>query len=156
MSRGSNAVALIERTLPLALRQMHESRTRDEVLETLGEILVDFVGAEKFAIFARSEDTTSFRLLSFMGDEAKAYRILDAADDPLGARLARGEVILPSAEEGRGGYVIALPMKLYGGVTGAIVIFAVLDETSELDLETLDMLAIHAAIALETTTQVAR
>src|SRR3954471_18164179 len=44
MSRGSNAVALMERTLPLALRQMHESHTRDEVLETLGEILVDFVG----------------------------------------------------------------------------------------------------------------
>ena len=145
--------------LYVAVRQLHGTLSRAEVLDAVTEIIVGLIGSETLAVFERSDDGAAFRRIASMGIPAEAYKELSVDADPLGRLLASGERYLAGEHDELAPEIdipvcAVLPLRLNGRVSGGIVLFRLLSQKcgfQSIDYELFDLLATHAAIALHCT-----
>lgn len=133
--------------LYVASYMLHSTLDRDEVLSGIGQILVNLVGSEHFAIFERNGD--ELRVVASRGIPHNASTVLPFASDPIGTIVRGGQVQILDPEQHFMHAVI--PLAIGTHITGAIVIFELLPQKTALDegdRELFEMLSAHAATAL--------
>jgi hypothetical protein len=143
-------------TLYVAGSRIRGSLDRQEVLLALGEVVVNLVGSEAFAILDRVTCGGPLTVASSMGvTDARAriegLRLEEWMTDAIllrdGPARACGETATPLPS----GVTACLPLRVEGNVVGAIVIFELLAHKAHLegtDRELLELLAREAATAL--------
>jgi hypothetical protein len=137
--------------LYVATYQLYAARDPEEVQATIGEIAVDLLGAECFALLLRDSQGAACRITLASGARAGTpfdgddYRGGDAAVD---STLRDG---VPRIGRQAGPLALAVvPLRVQDAVVGALVIWKLFDHKPALsteDRDLLDLLAAHAASA---------
>jgi nitrate/nitrite-specific signal transduction histidine kinase len=140
--------------LYVASYQLHSSLDYDVVLQRINEILINLIGAERFAIYLYDPKTNTFTLVSGEGVEERKGSRIPLADNFL-SRVARsGELYLAQDVTSMGDDdrpIAALPLVAEDELLGLLVIYKLLiqkDSFEPIDHELFDLLAGHAAIAV--------
>jgi hypothetical protein len=136
-------------SLYVASRRIHSSLERDEVLSGLKEIIINQIGSEEFAIFERDRLGERWSLIASVGIDPERELDLAAIED-LSTSGTIHVLSASEAEAGAGPRVI-IPLKVCGRVTGAIVIYRMLNHRGALEWvenELLKLLSAHAGLAL--------
>jgi hypothetical protein len=138
--------------LYVASYQLHASVERDTVLSTIQEIVVNLIGSEEVAIFEFHEGAHEFRLSSSFGVDKPRLRNFKAGSGPIGQHLRNGEVFVnDQASGGEDTLTACVPLKIGDRITGAILVFRLLEHKQALqavDHELFELLSIHASTAL--------
>ncbi len=137
--------------LYVASYRLHSTLERGEVLAGIQEIIINLIGSEDLAVFEISGAEEMLRLAAAVGDQARAFPDLP---DPVRSRIREsirsGEIWI--RENGEAFPLTAcIPLQVDGEVTGAIVIFRLLQQKTAVepvDRELFALLATHAATAL--------
>jgi nitrate/nitrite-specific signal transduction histidine kinase len=126
--------------------QLHATIHRDEVVQTIQEIVVNLIGSEELAIMAGGTRLTP---LATMGVDAKRLDALDTTTGALGRSLATGLPVL--CEQDAAGIQASIPLVVGDRTLAVVLIFGLLPQKGALDAfdrELLDLVATHAATAL--------
>lgn len=141
-------------SLYVASYQLHSSLDYDVVLQRINEILINLIGAERFAVYLYDPKSNSFTLVSGEGVEERKGSKIPLADNFL-SRIARsGELYLAQDVSSAGDDdrpIAALPLVAQDELLGLLVIYKLLiqkDSFEPIDHELFDLLAGHAAIAV--------
>jgi nitrate/nitrite-specific signal transduction histidine kinase len=142
--------------LYVATYQLHATLNPPEVLEAISEIVVDLIGADRFALLLTDPTggRTAIVLCHGLDEEVSDRSFIRFA----GRHYAGGDALVDATlADGRlrtgtdGGPVAVVPLNVAGRTVGALVLLRLLGHRHELgpeDRETLDLLAAHAAAAL--------
>lgn len=134
--------------------RLHSTLSRSEILEAIQEVVINLVGSEELLILELDESGSSLVPVASFGIEADAFARVDLEKSTLGRTIAAGRVAVPSQQAVAGldpTITAVVPLLIEERVTGAIVIFQLLQQKPALepvDLEMFDLLASNAAIAL--------
>ena len=140
--------------LYVATYQLHASLDPQEVQNTVSEIAVNLLGAERFALLFWAGDggTCEVTLSQGLQDDPSglfASGAYQGGDTALDATLADGVLRIGPLE---GSHALAVvPLSVQGATVGALVILKLFDHKPQLvaaDRDLLDLLAAHAASAL--------
>lgn len=151
--RNAEIEAENERLLNLyvASSQLHATLELDEVLHTVAEVLINLVGAERFAIYLLDAKT---RLLEAVaGDRAdlSVYPRVLLGEGLVGGAVADGEMRYGRPDRDPREPAVCIPLCVRERRLGAIVIARFLEHKGELrplDEELFALLASHAATAI--------
>ncbi len=146
---ASARMSFVLANLYVAMKRLHKSLDREEVIAAIEDVIATQIGSEDFAIFERESGGEPFLVSSSIG--AGAARMPDT-------RLLE-EVVEGGAVYGRAvascdppdAPAACIPLKVGERVTGLIVIhrlFPHKEGLNSLDLELCDLLADHAGVAL--------
>jgi len=147
--------------LYVASYRLHGTLDRQEVIDTLKEIIANLVGSEEAGLFELDEAKQSLELVASFGIPPEACSSVPLGSGIIGRAGQTGEIYVadpaepPSGSGLEGRLTACIPLTLAGRVTGAIAIFRLLPQKAgieALDRELFDLLATHAATALYTTT----
>ncbi len=147
--------------LYIASSRLHSTLDREETLEIIKEVVINFVGAEKFAVFLFDKTTEHLRFETgegFEGDE-------EFPDIPL------GEGVLGKTAENSENYfypgkitegsddlmapIVAIPLIIHGKMIGLLAIYRLFiqkEQLESIDYQLFSMLGEHAASALFSST----
>lgn len=140
--------------LYVATFQLHATLDPLEVQATIAEIAVDLLGAERFALLLREEDTTECEIALARGLEN------DTSGMYAGTKYFGGDPLVDAALEdgvlrmGPDEYseaISVVPLRVQDAIVGVLVVLKLFDHKSILraeDRDLLDLLAAHAASAL--------
>jgi len=142
--------------LYVASYQLHSTLDFDEVLRIIAEIVLNFVGAEVFAVAMRHEKKNVLLPIIAQGIEADRIRDLSletgvAAEvfttgaPTFSAALASSDTIDPAKP------TACVPLRIKGSTFGVLLIYRFLQQKTELagvDKELFTLLAGHAATAI--------
>lgn len=137
--------------LYVAIYQLHGSIALDDVRQAIGEIAINLLGADRFAVLVRDDERGRFDVTASAGiaDGPYAGATYQGGDALVDAALSYGVVRLgPLAGSSA---LAVVPMMAEGAAVGALVILRLLPHKSGFgveDRELLDVLAAHAASAL--------
>jgi len=125
---------------------------RAEVIDAIKDVVINIVGSEDFAIIEARPGETPWTVIGEFGGRVGVGTDIHAESEPVIQSLASGQPFV--APHGDGLVVACVPFRLDGRVTGAIIIFGLLQQKARIeatDLEMLDLLSSHAANALHFT-----
>jgi CheY-like chemotaxis protein len=147
--------------LYIASSRLHSTLDRKETLEIIKEVVINFVGAEKFAVFIydAEEDVLRFETGEGFADDCQMPEV------KLGEGLL-GEVASKSENyfaEDMSGHVdvdplsplVAIPLMMQGELLGLLAIYRLFiqkEELESIDYQLFSMLGDHAATALFSST----
>ena len=138
--------------LYVASYRLHSTLNRQDVLDTIQEIIINLIGSEELGIFELHPGHTSLELVSSFGIEPARFRHIELGSGVIGKAAQTGETYLQESSNGDPDHLTScIPLKVDGKVTGAIAIFRLLqqkDGLQEIDYELFHLLATHAATAL--------
>ncbi len=142
--------------LYVASYQLHSTLDLREVTQIILEILLNFVGAKTFAILLLDEEANILRPLASEGVPRGEVPVVKAGEGIIGGVVKTGEPLVDGAPH-KGSRnldrpVIVSPLRIKERVVGAIVIWEFLQQKTELqdvDFELFNLLAAHAAFALQ-------
>jgi GAF domain-containing protein len=143
--------------LYVASYRLHGTVDRQEVIDTIQEIVANLIGSEETAIFELKPDGSALSLVASFGIDVDRYRTVPVGSGAIGRAVLTGETYVADECSGEGfepqdGEATAcIPLKLDGRVTGAIALFRLLPQKAGfavIDRELFDLLATHAATAL--------
>jgi nitrate/nitrite-specific signal transduction histidine kinase len=132
--------------------QLHSSLDYNEVLRGVMEIIINLIGAERFAVMLLDEKSLVLKAVSVEGMELEEVLPVKVGDGVVGGAVASGEVFYGG--EGKGAEeapLVCLPLKIGDKVIGVIVIHALLKQKkkfTDVDYELFSMLGDHTATAL--------
>lgn len=139
----------------VASYQLHSTLEFQEVLQTITEIILNFVGAEIFAIGLISEEARLLRILVAEGIEIEIIGNISIDQGLVGKVITSGEPVFddhfsdskidPTKPS------ICVPLKIKGQTIGVVMIYKFLQQKTELapvDHELFTLLAGHAATAI--------
>jgi GAF domain-containing protein len=139
-------------SLYVATYQLHSTLEPREVQATIGDIAVNLLGAERYAVVVRNEERATCEVVAGAGITATTgfdgthYVGGDAAID---ATLADGRLRVGPLP---GSTVVAVvPLVIHGTVVGAVVLLSLLSHRPPIDdedRELFDLVSAHAASAL--------
>ena len=140
--------------LYVATCQLHETLDIEEVKRTVGEIAIELLGADSFALLLRQGETDGYEVAVSRRTVGVADGLFVGPDytggDPMVDEALVDGVLRTATEEGSFALAV-VPLAFQGSTMGALVILKLLDHkpslTSE-DRDLLDLLAAHAASAL--------
>ncbi len=142
--------------LYVASYQLHSTLDFSEVLKTVLEIIMNLVGAERFAIMLLDERTNELAAVATEGVAKEDLPTFNFGSGIIGGVAKSGESYF--AEGGAevtgddfGQPMVCIPLKIKEHVIGVIVIYRLLSQKSafsEVDYELFSMLAGHAATAI--------
>jgi hypothetical protein len=141
----------------VASYQLHSTLDFQEVLQTIVEIVLNFVGAERFCIGLVEEKTLEFKPLVAEGVPREQFNGLSATGGVIGKVIASGEPhFVGDVEDGSGRFdaaspKVCIPLKIKERVLGVILIYGFLSQKKRLahvDYELFTLLAGHAATAI--------
>lgn len=131
--------------------QLHSSLDYNEVLRGVMEIIINLIGAERFSVMLLDEKSLLLKAVAAEGMELDEVLPVKVGDGTVGGAAASGEVFYGSGEQGGGGPLVCLPLKIEEKVIGVIVIHALLrqkEQFTNIDYELFSMLGDHTATAL--------
>jgi GAF domain-containing protein len=145
----SEHLSSILANLYVAMKRIHASLDRSDVLGAIRDVLENQIGAEELAIFERDGDGAPFSLSLYVagsGAQALYARVLEEV-------LASHAVYVRSAASGDppDAPAACIPLRVGERVTGIIMIYSLVchkERLDPLDLELCDLLADHAGVAL--------
>lgn len=134
--------------LNATLRRLHEATNRAEVLATIRETVVDVVGSEQIALLLVGPDgALAPAALPGIPPVAAPLPL-----DRLREALAEDRILLgPEASAACPGLVALVPLRAHRAPAGALLLLGLLPQKAGLgakDLEVLELLHVHAALAL--------
>lgn len=138
--------------LYVAAHQLHSGLTLRGVLDTIEAILVNLVGAKRFALYLN--DGGPLRAVTAAGIDVAALAI-EPADGALARTAASGHLHCQDHLEPRAPSeppLVIVPLRFRGSVAGFVAVWTFLAHKTELgrlDCDLLDFLGGHAASALE-------
>ncbi len=142
--------------LYVASFQLHSTIDLREVTQIILEILLNFVGAKTFAVLLLDENEGVLRALAAEGLPRSEVPIWKAGEGVIGGVVATGQPLIDGApHKGPRNLdrpLIVTPLRIKEKVVGAIVIWEFLQQKTELqdvDFELFNLLAAHAAFALQ-------
>ena len=136
-----------------AYSQMNMASTRQEAITTVTEILVNFIGTERFACLIYRKDRRQLECLFSMGIDDDRIAALELASEEMEALLGSETRISTNGRAGCNGSepVAAVPLRLKDEPFGLIVILAFLPQKNGLerrDYALCDLLSKHAAACI--------
>ncbi len=133
--------------------QLHSTLDLSETLNTVLEIVINLVGAERFAVYVVDEKTGRLEAVAAEGGNVEEFPAEQVGSGPIGSCLESGEIAYPAppgqAEPGQP--VVCIPLQVQERRVGAIAIFTLLQQKqgfTPLDHELFSLLAGHAATAI--------
>jgi nitrate/nitrite-specific signal transduction histidine kinase len=139
--------------LYVATYQLHSTLDPDEVQQTIAEIAINLLGAERFVLLLRDEEEEACEvaLEEGLGDDDVLYAggVYRGGDAVVDATLEDG--VLRLGPEGDSSVLAAVPLRVQEIIVGALVVLKLLDHKPILraeDRDLLDLLSAHAASAL--------
>jgi GAF domain-containing protein len=143
-------------SLYIAVNSLHAALDRTAVLASVQDIVTTLIGSEEMAIFEVDRDHRRLNLLASQGIEPGRYRSTTLGDGLIGTSASTGEAVIRKEggsleREGDDAITACIPMKIGQRVLGVIAIFRLLPHKGGLnsvDLDLLDLLSTHAAVAL--------
>lgn len=140
--------------LYVATCELHETLDLEEVKRTVGEIAIELLGADSFALLLRQGDTDGYEVAVSRRTVGVADGLFVGPDytggDPMVDEALVDGVLRTTTEEGSHALAV-VPLAIKGSTMGALVILKLLDHKASLtseDRDLLDLLAAHAASAL--------
>ena len=138
--------------LYVATYQLHATLDPGEVQETIAEIAINLLGAERFALLLRREEEEGCEIALKEGiEEGSPYAgdSYSGGDPVVDQTLADGVLRLGP---GSGSEIVAaVPLRVQNEIVGALLVLKLLDHKPILraeDRDLLDLLSAHAASAL--------
>jgi CheY-like chemotaxis protein len=142
--------------LYIASTRLHSVLDRRQVLEIIREIVINFVGAEKFAVltlnseqqtlgFEMAEGIPAEKCLPQLLDQGRLGEIFAAGEIYVGEESSQDKSVDPEAP------LVAIPLNIGDRPFGLLVIYALFIQKNcleDVDFQLFSMLAEHAATAL--------
>lgn len=147
--------------LYLASSRLHSTLDREETLEIIKEVVINFVGAEKFAIFLHEANTQKLVFETGEGfDEDDLFPEVTLNEGVLGKTAAKEEnYFFPgSIADGSDDVlspIIAIPLLIHKKLIGLLAIYRLFiqkEQLESIDYQLFSMLGEHAATALFSST----
>jgi len=143
-------------SLYIAVNSLHAALDRTSVLASVQDVVTTLIGSEEMAIFEIDPEHRRLRLLASQGIEPGHYQEVCLGDGLIGTAASTGEaVIRPEGGSvnaaGDEAITACIPMKIGRRVLGVIAVFRLLPHKgglNDVDLDLLDLLSTHAAVAL--------
>jgi nitrate/nitrite-specific signal transduction histidine kinase len=142
--------------LYVASFQLHSTLDFREVVQIVMEIVINLIGAEKFALMLLDENRDELTAISTEGVPREKIPHLRVGEGVIGKVVKEGTG--PYIAEGKSPSditltepLVVIPMKIKDQVIGGIVVYSILEQKesfSPLDFELFNLLAGHAATAL--------
>jgi transcriptional regulator with GAF, ATPase, and Fis domain len=140
--------------LYVATFQLHATLDPSEVQATIAEIAVDLLGAERFILLLRDQETNDCEVALERGLEEETSGLYSngryKGGDPL-VDAALEDGVLRMGPDEFTEVIAAVPLRVQDAIVGALVITKLFDHKAILrteDRDLLDLLAAHAASAL--------
>ncbi len=138
--------------LYVASYQLHSTLDYDEVVKIVVEIIINLIGADRFAVMLLDEKLEELVPIAAEGSGTGARR----EDGIIAAVIREGEsyfsdVPLRKASDDPESPLVCIPLKIKGHVIGVIAIYSFLvqkNRFSDIDYELFNLLAGHAATAV--------
>lgn len=141
--------------LYVATSQLHASSNVRHVLRNIKELLAQFLGAARFAVFLASDDRKSLVAVASEGQSFAEIATLPIDDGPLGSAFVTGKLFYDTDNDVSKGTVerpaAAVPLLIDGLPIGVIAIFGTLSQKTafdDQDSELFRLLGTQAALAL--------
>ena len=151
--------------LYVASSRLHSTLDREETLEIIKEVVINFVGAEKFAIFLhdKSSNRLSFETGEGLEDETD-FPEVPLGEGVLGEAAASCENYFVEGALGEGSDdllqpIVAIPLMIQGKMIGVLAIYRLFiqkEQLDSIDYQLFSMLGEHAATALFSSTLYSR
>ena len=143
-------------SLYIAVNSLHAALDRTAVLASVQDVVTTLIGSEEMAIFEVDCDHRRLNLLASQGIEPGRYQQVDLGQGLIGTAASTGESVIRTEggsvdRQGDDAITACIPMKIGQRVLGVIAIFRLLPHKGGLnsvDLDLLDLLSTHAAVAL--------
>lgn len=143
--------------LYIASSRLHSTLDREETLDIIKEVVINFVGAEKFAVFLY--DKGSHELLFGTGEgfeEEEKIPLISAVEGVLGEVVTSGKNYFGSGSVSEGSDdllapIVAIPLKNHEQLIGVLAIYRLFiqkEQLESIDYQLFSMLGEHAATAL--------
>ncbi|HEY5672124.1 MAG TPA: response regulator [Malonomonas sp.] len=147
--------------LYVASSRLHSTLDREETLEIIKEVVINFVGAEKFAIFMH--DKGSNRLCFETGEgfeDVEDFPEVNLGEGLLGEAATSGKNYFVAGAIGEGSDdlltpIVAIPLIIQGKVIGVLAVYRLFiqkEQLDSIDYQLFSMLGEHAATALFSST----
>lgn len=147
--------------LYIASSRLHSTLDRKETLEIIKEVVINFVGAEKFAVFIHDDENNVLRFETGEGfeDEEEMPEIL-LGEGLLGEAASKGENYFVEDMVGQESSdvlspLVAIPLMIQGELLGLLAIYRLFiqkEQLASIDYQLFSMLGEHAATALFSST----
>lgn len=142
--------------LYIASYQLHSTLDLNEVLTIILEIIINLIGAERFAILLLDEKANELKAVATEGLEDEKLPVVAIGEGPIGEAAKSGKDYFRDDLKIAGPFnakdpLVCIPMKIKERVIGTLVIYSLLQQKTEftrLDYELFTMLAGHTATAL--------
>lgn len=141
--------------LYVASYQLHSTLDVQEVLKIILEIIINLIGAEKFALMVLDEELNELVAAAAEGIDKKEIPNVKVGEGLVGAIAKTGESFFEKDLEKKRNELseplVCIPLKIKEHVIGVIVVFTLLLQKknfTRVDYELFSMLAGHAATAI--------
>jgi transcriptional regulator with GAF, ATPase, and Fis domain len=134
-----------------ASQRLHETLDRRELLGIIQEIVSNIIGSEEMGVFEVDAQGKELSLIASWGIEPSAFKRIPMGQGPIGHSASTGQIHVSSTGQSEGNLTACIPLKLGDQVVGAIAIFRMLPQKSDLeefDREIFELLATQAGMAL--------
>lgn len=147
--------------LYIASSRLHSTLDREETLEIIKEVVINFVGAEKFAVFLFDKGAESLQFETGEGfDNEGLFPDVPLGEGVLGEAAAKREnyFVEGSVSEGSDDIlspIVAIPLIIHEQMIGMLAIYRLFIQKEQLetiDYQLFSMLGEHAATALFSST----
>jgi GAF domain-containing protein len=143
-------------SLYIAVNSLHAALDRTAVLASVQDVVTTLIGSEEMAICEVDGDHRRLHLLASQGIEPGRYQQVDLGQGLIGTAASTSESVIRTEggsvdRQGDDAITACIPMKIGQRVLGVIAIFRLLPHKGGLnsvDLDLLDLLSTHAAVAL--------
>ncbi len=147
--------------LYIASSRLHSTLDREETLEIIKEVVINFVGAEKFAVFLFDKSSEQLHFETGEGfAENESFPDIPLGEGVLGKTAADTEnyFYTGSISEGSDDLlapIVAIPLMIDGQIIGLLAIYRLFiqkEQLESIDYQLFSMLGEHAASALFSST----
>jgi GAF domain len=133
--------------------QLHSTLNLSEVLKIVVEIVINLIGAERFAIYIADERTRVLQPVACEGDSLASFPAATIGTGVVGEAVESGEIWCTDPSEGGDPKrpIVCIPLRLEDRPIGAIAIYALLQQKegfTPLDHELFTLLGGHSATAV--------
>lgn len=133
--------------------QLHSTLDLSETLNTVLEIIINLIGAQRFAVYVVDEKTGSLEAVAAEGGRLAEFAAQRVGEGEVGGCLETGRITYPAppGEAEPGQPIVCIPLRVQERKVGALAIYTLLQQKegfSALDHELFSLLAGHAATAI--------
>ncbi len=147
--------------LYIASSRLHSTLDRKETLDIIKEVVINFVGAEKFAVFVHDDTEKILRFETGEGfDDDFDMPVIKMGEGLLGEIASKAENYFAEGMVGQESSdplapLVAIPLLIHGELLGLLAIYRLFiqkEQLESIDYQLFSMLGDHAATALFSST----